>query len=79
MLPSGSIVWDQANIDILKELDKKWSQAIEFFFSQVNEGYIIEFSIKYSDYFNADERNFEQGPRKQMLEDITLWMKMLFV
>jgi hypothetical protein len=60
-------------------LDNKWTWDIDFWFSQVKEGYIIEFSIEYSDSFSVAERTFEEGPRKQMLEEIPLWIKMLFV
>jgi hypothetical protein len=28
---------------------------------------------------SEDKRNFAEGPRKQMLEEIPLWIKMLFV
>jgi hypothetical protein len=35
--------------------------------------------IEYNDYFNVDEIKFEEGPRKKMLEEIPLWIKMLFV
>jgi hypothetical protein len=66
VLPLESIVWDQSNIDILKEMDYKWMRDIDFWFSRVKEGYIIEFSIEYSDYFREAERKFEEGPRKWM-------------
>jgi hypothetical protein len=29
-LPVDLIVWDQANLDSLKVLDKKWTRAIDF-------------------------------------------------
>jgi hypothetical protein len=45
----------------------------------VKEGYIIEFVVEYNDSFNEAKRKFEEGPRKQMLEEIPLWIKMLFV
>jgi hypothetical protein len=45
VLPSKLIVWDQAKIDSLKALDNKWTRAIDFWFAQVKEGYIVEFSI----------------------------------
>jgi hypothetical protein len=31
--PLESVVWDQATIDRLKELDNKWDQSIVFWFS----------------------------------------------
>jgi hypothetical protein len=40
-LPVEPIVWDQANIDSMKMLDKKWIRAIDFWFARVKEGYII--------------------------------------
>jgi hypothetical protein len=60
-------------------LDNKWTQAIEFWFSRVKEGYIIEFAALYTDSFNEVERKFIEGLRKQMLEEILLWIKMLFI
>jgi hypothetical protein len=45
----------------------------------VKEGYIIEFTIEYSDSLSEAKRNFEEGPRKKMLEENPLWIKMLFV
>jgi len=45
----------------------------------VKEGYIIDFVIEYSDSFRKDKRNFEEHPRKRMLEEISLWIKMLFM
>jgi hypothetical protein len=78
-LPVEPIVWDQAKLDSLKVLDNKWTRAIDFWFTRVKEGYIIEFSIEYSDSFSEAERKFEEGPRKWMLEEIPLWIKMLFV
>jgi hypothetical protein len=41
-------------------------------FTRVKEGYIIEFVVEYTDSFSEDERNFMEGPRKQMLEEIPL-------
>jgi hypothetical protein len=49
-------------------LDNKWTWDIYFWFIRVKEGHIIEFGIEYSYSFNEDERNFEEGPRKRMLE-----------
>jgi hypothetical protein len=45
----------------------------------VKEGYIIEFSIEYNDSFSNIERNFANIHRKRLLEEIPLWIKMLFV
>jgi hypothetical protein len=56
----------------LKELDNKWKRAIELWFSQVKDGYIIEFVIEYIDYFNEAKRKFAEGPIKKMLEEISL-------
>jgi hypothetical protein len=41
--PLEPIVWDQATLDSLKVLDNKWTRAIDFWFTRVKEGYIIEF------------------------------------
>jgi hypothetical protein len=45
----------------------------------VKEGYIIEFVVEYNDSFSEDERKFVEGPRKRILEEISLWIKMLFM
>jgi hypothetical protein len=63
LLPSEPIIWDQAKLDSLTSLYKKWIWAIDFYFSQVKEGYIVEFDIEYSDSFSEVERKFEQCPR----------------
>jgi hypothetical protein len=59
-------------IDRLKELDKKWNRAIDFWFGWVKEGYIIDFIFDYIDSFTEAERNFMEGPRKMLLEEIPL-------
>jgi hypothetical protein len=41
--PLEPVVWDQAKLEELKVLDNKWTRAIEFWFSRVKEGYIVEF------------------------------------
>jgi hypothetical protein len=41
--PLELVVWDQATLDRFNTLDNKWNRAIDFWFSQVKEGYIIEF------------------------------------
>jgi hypothetical protein len=43
LMPLEPIVLDQVTIDRIRELDNKWTQDIEFYFSQVKEWYIIEF------------------------------------
>jgi hypothetical protein len=50
--------------DILKEIDNKWTRAIDFWFTRVKERYIIEYVVKYSDSFSEGEAKFEEGPRK---------------
>jgi hypothetical protein len=45
----------------------------------VKEGYIVEFSIECSEYFNNVERKFVFDPRRRLLEEIPLWVKMLFI
>jgi hypothetical protein len=35
--------------------------------------------VEYTNSFSEVERKFAEGPRKKMLEDIPLWIKMLFV
>jgi hypothetical protein len=73
------LVWDQVTIDRLKALDNKWTRAIDFLFSQVKEGYIIEFVVEYTDSFSEAEIKFTEGPRRRLLEEIPLWIKMLFM
>jgi hypothetical protein len=73
------LVWDQTIINRLKYMDNKWAREIKFWFNQVKEGYIIEFTIEYNDSFSEDERKFVKGPRKRLLEEIPMWIKMLFV
>jgi hypothetical protein len=73
------IVWDQATLDSLKVLNNKWTRAIDFWFARVREGYIIEFVVEYNDSFSEAKIKFEEGPRKRMLEDILLWIKIFFV
>ena len=70
--------WDQVKIEELEVLDNKWTWDIKFWFAQVNEGYIVEFIMEYTDSFNEDEINFAEGPRRRMLEEIRLCIKMLF-
>jgi hypothetical protein len=45
----------------------------------VKEGYIIEFVVEYTDSFSEAERKFVEGPRRRLLEEIPLWIKMLFM
>jgi hypothetical protein len=66
-------------IDRMKALDNKWTRAIDFWFSRVKEGYIIEFVVEYTDSFSEAERKFMEGPRRRLLEEIPLWIKMLFM
>jgi hypothetical protein len=77
--PQEPLVWDQTTVDRMKALDNKWARAIDFWFSRVKEGYIIEFVIEYNDSFSEAERKFVEGPQKRLLEEILLWIKMLFV
>jgi hypothetical protein len=48
MWPLELVVWDQAKLERLKVLDNKWTWAIEFWFSRVKEGYIVEFVVEYT-------------------------------
>jgi hypothetical protein len=70
--PLDPLVWDQVILYRLKALDNKWNKAIDLLFTQVKEGYIIEFPMEYSDSFSEAERKFAKGMRKQMLEEIPL-------
>jgi len=45
----------------------------------VKEGYIIYFVVKYTDSFSKAKRKFHEGPRKRFLEEILLWMNILFI
>jgi hypothetical protein len=35
--------------------------------------------VEYIDSFSEAERKFMEGPRKRLLEEIPLWIKMLFM
>jgi hypothetical protein len=35
--------------------------------------------VEYIDSFSEVERKFMEGPRKQLLEEIPLWIKILFM
>jgi hypothetical protein len=70
--PLEPVVWEQATLKRLEALDNKWTQAIDFLFYQVKEGYIIEFTIDYIDSFSEGERKFMKASRKRMLEEIPL-------
>jgi hypothetical protein len=63
----------------MKALDNNWDQIIDFWFYKVKEGYIIEFSIECSDSFIEVERNFVECPRNRLLEEVLMWIKMLFI
>jgi hypothetical protein len=45
----------------------------------VKVDYVIEFFVEYSDSFNEVERKFIEGHQKTILEEIPLWIKMVFV
>jgi len=77
--PLEPMVWDRATFDRLKELENKWTRSINLWFSRVKEGYIIEFFVEYSDSFTEVEKTFVKGPRKHMLEEISLCIKKLFM
>jgi len=63
----------------MKTLDNKWDWLTSLWFPRVKEHYIIDFSIEYNDSFNEADRKCVEGPRKRMLEEIMLWIKMLFL
>jgi hypothetical protein len=60
-------------------LDNKWIQTFDLWFFEVEEGYIIKFFMEYTHYFSEAERKFAKVPRKTILEEIPLWIKMLFI
>jgi hypothetical protein len=45
----------------------------------VKDRYIVEFTIEYIESFSEAERKFVDDPRKRLLEDIPMWIKMLFL
>jgi hypothetical protein len=57
----------------------KWNRAFDFWFNRVKEGYIVELTINYIYSFGEVEKKFVEGPLKRLLEEIPLWIKMLFV
>jgi hypothetical protein len=54
-------------------------QSYLFLFEQVREGYIVVFAINFNKLFNSAKRKFAAGPRRRLLEEIPLWIKMLFM
>jgi hypothetical protein len=60
--PQEPLVWDKILVDRLKELDNKWTRAIDFWFSRMKEGYIIEIVVEYTNSFSEAERKFVEGP-----------------
>jgi len=51
----------------MKELDNKWDRAIDFWFSQVKDDYIIMFILEYNDSLSKDERKFAKCPERRVL------------
>jgi hypothetical protein len=47
--------------------------------NRVKEGCIVEFYVEYNDSFIEAERKSVVSPRNILLEEIPLWIKMLFV
>jgi hypothetical protein len=45
----------------------------------VKEGYIVEFVVECNESFSSAERKFAADPRRRLLNEIHLWIKMLFV
>jgi hypothetical protein len=60
-------------------VDKKWAITINFLFDSVKKGYIVDFSIECNKSFNGVERKFVASPKGGLLEEIPLWIKMLFL
>jgi hypothetical protein len=58
------VVWNHNTVNKRKYVDNMW---------------IIEFSIEYNKYFSEVERKFVVIPRKRLLEEIPLWINMLFI
>jgi hypothetical protein len=73
------LVWNQNTLNRLKSMNSKWAKSAEFWFDRVKEGYIIEFVIEYNESFNELERNFVVEPRKRLLKEKPMWIKMMFV
>jgi hypothetical protein len=63
----------------LEYVDNKWFKSIDFSFDCVKEGYIGEFVIECTRSFNSVEINFAANPRRKLLEEIPLWIKMLLM
>jgi hypothetical protein len=56
-----------------------WTRSINLWFSQIKKCYIVQFNVEYTNSFSKGEINFEKGPRRKMMKEIILWIKMLFV
>jgi hypothetical protein len=78
---SLEILWAIMNPQIDKERAKsnKWARVVDFLFDWVKEGYIVEFSIECIESFSQVERKFDADPRKRLLEETPLWIKMLLM
>jgi len=55
------------------------SRAVDFLCERVIYGHVVKFDIECNKLFKCVERKIKVGPRKHMLEEIPLWIKMLFV
>jgi hypothetical protein len=73
------MVWDQNIVDRFRYVDNKWDRAINFCFEWVKEGYIVKFSSKCNESFNVVEKKFVIIPRRRLLEEISLWINIMFV
>jgi hypothetical protein len=66
-------------VNRMRYMDNKWARDIELWFEHVKEGYIVEFSMECGESFNNAEIKFAAGPRRRLLEEIPLWINMLFM
>ena len=71
------LAWTPPRINILKRVNNKISQAIDFSTMQTLEEFMIEFAIDTSTSFSESERQFFKGPRVKYLNSFSLEIKML--
>jgi hypothetical protein len=49
-------------------LENKWARAIDLWFENFKEGYIVEFLVECNEYISSVERKFPTDPRGRLLK-----------
>lgn len=66
-------------VDQLERVDNSWSTTIDFRYTSILDGYIVEFVAEGAVSFSEAKRKFFQGPRGRYINSIPLWINMLLV